>query len=165
MKIPYIFLAGLASMLLSVSQNSFAARMTVYNETGKTAEVTAFYSNKNSSASATIAPGKSSVFNSGVHAFTMLAWYVIDSNGNKIGFHAQIPSSRTMLTGKITLTSTGSVMINFDGRGASNKSFGISARKNWASPTQTTTNNKISSDSDYLLPRGFATYMGGNILR
>jgi hypothetical protein len=120
MKMAHVFLAGLGSILLFVSQDSFAARMTVYNEIGNTAEVTAFYSK--SSSKATIAPGGKHTFNSGVHAFNRISWNVIDNNGNKImEAHLPIGSSRTMLTGKITLRPNRSVEINFDEGGASSK--------------------------------------------
>lgn len=102
-----------------VVQSAFAARLTVYNESGNDVSVTVYYGKENLSRSVSI-PVKTNnkdskyVFDSGLHAFSKLHW----TDSGK-AYEYLIPSTRVMLGGTIVLRKDGNMAINFDERGAS----------------------------------------------
>jgi hypothetical protein len=113
-----------------VAQSSFAARLSVYNESGEDAFVKVYCDKKGVSYEAFI-PKKTNgmkeskyVFDSGLYAFSKLRW--IYGSSNYI-YERLIPSTRVMLGGIIVLRNNAFMDINFDAKG-------VSSSKMW--PTQ-----------------------------
>lgn len=107
---------ALIIIFTTITQSVFAAKMTVYNNTG--ADVIAAISDtKNNYPPQIIPTGKQAPFDSGIHPFVKIQW--VQKNNPKIHYFCDIPSTRIMLTGFVILEKDGLLKSNFTERGAS----------------------------------------------
>ena len=108
----------------------FAARLTIYNESGAVQDVTV-YTGGVDAIPGRIQPEKPNnqrSFNSGFKPFSLLVWGTPTAESLKTNqpqfeklYRADIPSSVTMLMGSIVLWPNGLYGINFDKDGASDR--------------------------------------------
>jgi hypothetical protein len=105
--------------IICIPQAVFAARLTIYNESGTLVwvDITAGSNGEKTVLNNTRIDGQGKLtVNSGVHPFYKICWHYL---GNEKMWEYLIPSSRTMLTGSIVIWKNGWMGINFDERGAS----------------------------------------------
>lgn len=104
----------------AINQSIFAAKLTIINNTQSFIEAIIRYGNNYSVKTVMIPIDQSVSVNSGIqHGFKSIAWRIQNTGV----YHAlSIPSTHTMLDGKIKLEKNGGYLINFNAQGVYKKS-------------------------------------------
>lgn len=105
----------------AITQSTFAAVMSVYNETGRPVDVKVITSRGNNTPLLNGIPTNKKVsFNSGIYEFKNITWTPWNQpDNNRMSYSCDIPSTKFMLMGTIMLYPDGKLALNFDDRGAS----------------------------------------------
>jgi hypothetical protein len=102
-----------------ITQSAFAARMTVYNQTGSSINIVV-NTTKGTLPVAQIPANSNKSFDSGLSSFTEINW--LENNSPNDFYSCDALSSKLMLTGKVILEPKGTkVILNFDKNGISSK--------------------------------------------
>jgi hypothetical protein len=99
----------------AISQSVFAAKVLVYNGTGK--KITVVMQTTEKPLRQDIENGQKLLFDSNFSAFTSINWFDVDNA--YVTYSSETPSAPTMLTGAISLYKDGQLALNFDKNGAS----------------------------------------------
>src|SRR5689334_1538926 len=103
--------------LAGITQSAFAAKMSIYNNTSSTINIVVS-TTKGILPVEQIPAGNSKSFDSGLSSFTEISW--MENNNPNIMYKCFTPSTKLMLTGRITINNQGhSINLNFNENGAS----------------------------------------------
>jgi len=105
-------------LVFMTSTALFAAKVTVYNQTGRDLEVIPEWGSKRR-ASVTIPAGSIYPMDSSIfHKFDSISWREV---GTGVHYSIAIPSPRIMSDGKLEIRTGGNALINFNQKGTYNK--------------------------------------------